>query len=239
MSLHKKRRQRMAKITQERDNPVEIITMTDGGRTRTVKTIDIYGQKFPMPDKVYVLAPGPNGIKAYKKIPPSSYVIAVNSAVMIPASHKVPFKISAWIVSDKDAVNKDWWGNANLKFRGNRIFSVEVTKRTRASDEMPIRTFLIDKKPDGDFMRNAGTVAGCAITFCHINSVKHVVLCGVDMSGNTYYDGSDNPDERWMEDHGKVWTGRDILDERIKYLAACGMKVTTISKTKLKEVKKL
>lgn len=247
MSLHKKRRQRMKLLAQANlVKPVEMVVVCEGGRRRLVRSNDIYVKPYAMPKTVYVLAPGPNGVKHYKKIPANAYVIAVNSGVMIPVKHKVPFTVNAWMVADKDAVTgkdaamgKDWWNEANQSFNGSRIFSLEVMRKLKSTDRMPVVTFVIDKRPDGDFMRSAGTVAGCAITFCHINGVKNVVLCGVDMSGNDYFDGSSNPDETWKRDHGVIWTGRDILDERIRYLRACGMSVSSLSKTKLKEVKKV
>lgn len=238
MSLHRKRRQRMSRLSKLSQQP-EMVVVIEGGRKRLVQSNDIYAMPYKMPETVYVLAPGPKGVKHYKNIPVNAFVIAVNSGVMIPMRHKVSFKISAWMVADKYAVDKDWWDKAIKSFDGDRLFSQEVENRLQASDRKSVITFVIDKKPDGDFMRNAGTVAGCAITFCHINGVKDVVLCGVDMSGNDYFDGSSNPDETWKQDHGATWTGRDIMDERIRYLRACGTAVTSLSKTKLKEVEKL
>ena len=60
-------------------------------------TIDIFRTDFRLPEKVCILAPGPNGLGHYGEIPSDYEVIAVSKAVMIA---EVPRK-RLWMMCER------------------------------------------------------------------------------------------------------------------------------------------
>lgn len=192
------------------------------------------------PKKVYLVAPGPQGRMYYNAIPAidpdtgvAPFIAVMNRSALIDKEFEVHFKPDAWFAADKDAVNKDWWEPAYQHFKGLKYFSNEVIARIPKCEYDG--RFPIDAD-NGWIFRSAGTVVGTALVTLYMSGVEEVVLIGVDMSGNQYAGGTANDDPRWKQEHGKIWNAVPVLDNTIKWLRTRGMRIRSMSPTRLREV---
>lgn len=188
---------------------------------------DITKSDFKFPEFVTILAPGPNGRTHWNKM--SDYVIAVNKAIQIPVD------IKCWIVGDGNAAKMDWfkWGCKN--FHGIKIFSEAVHERTDFRGDY---TFWMVpefeegyRKYPGHFRPDESTT-GIALDMACRYGAKKIGLCGVDMFGETYFDG----EEATCSDEytrGENWSQKKALDEMILWHREKGWNIHSLSKTAL------
>jgi len=191
---------------------------------------------------VYLLASGPNGKAHYSKIPEGAFVIAVNRAAAIPFDVPgIKFRVNSWIVADYKVTNEKYFKEIYKYFQGRRIFSDAVIKSlnnvTYSNNGNGIIRFPLS---GGNFNINVyrndaqkifmnGTVSSCALRIAQLCGAKEVILCGVDMSGNCDYAGALKKDSR----HGDEWGARRLLDAQIKWQISQGMRILSLSETKL------
>ncbi len=79
-------------------------------------------------------------------------------------------------------------------------------------------------------IRYGATVSACAVQFASIFGAREILLCGVNLSGDEYFDGTINPNAN----HGETWPAamrlqsllRRLIDER-------GMSIATLSPSRL------
>ncbi len=199
--------------------------------------MNIYGSSFCLPPKVCILAAGPNGRARYKEIPADFCVLAVNKAVLI-----AEVKADIWMINH---AHQDWYAEAHAAFRGIRIYRYEAAMRARPSP-IGLDNCYYYKPPEGRLdtrdlralddgvLRFGGTIAAAALQLAHHFGGREVLLCGVDMSGNEYWDGTPNRDVHDWSFHGEIWLAVEKLNPLIKYLGEeKGMKISTLSPTKL------
>jgi len=187
-----------------------------------------------LPHTVFVVGSGPNGLKHYKDIPESAYVIAVNSAI-----NYLPRKPDMWLCADGMTPSRDWFAKAlELSAEGvERVWSCAVSARTMSKPTY--RFQLVPNFEDGfrpvpGYFRPDETIAGIGIDLAHRLGAREIVLDGVDMSGAFYADGSPSPGN--VDDkHGKIWNCCEALDDEIRWMHEHGIRVYTMSKTELKE----
>ena len=196
-------------------------------------TIDIFRTDFRLPEKVCILAPGPNGLGHYGEIPSDYEVIAVSKAVMIA---EVPRK-RLWMMCH---ANQDWFETANAAFHGMRVFGHVALQAARAKLD-PTGTYYYFKAADGllepetisrvDGAICLGTsISGCALQFAYNFGARQILLCGVDMSGDGYWDGSQNANEV----HGEVWHAAQRFNHLIRWMEEeRGVQIASLSKTQL------
>jgi hypothetical protein len=196
-------------------------------------SIDVFRSNFRLSPKVCILAPGPNGRGHYHEIPADCDVIAVSKAVLID---DVPKK-RAWVMCHGD---QSWFEHANIAFRGSRIFSAAALREAR--DKLnPDETCYFFEPPadevepetldriDGS-IRYGTTVSGCALQIAYNFGAREILLCGVDMSGDDYWDGTRNVHAH----HGETWPVSQKLNLVIRWLGETrGVRVETLSETKL------
>jgi len=195
--------------------------------------IDVFRSTFRLPPKVCILAPGPNGRGHYAEIPTDYEVIAVSKAVLIREVQSKPI----WIMNH---CTQDWFDTANSEFRGTRVFSADALREAQgklnpADDcyyyQAPQDELEADsvERVDGA-IRYGITVSGCALQFAYNFGARHVLLCGVDMSGDAYWDGTQNVHLY----HGEVWSAVRTINALIRWLSQeRGVRVESLSKTRL------
>ena len=205
----------------------------------------IFDSDFSLPQRLCILAPGPLGRHHYHEIPDGFGVLAVNKAVMIP-----DVQIDYWLVNLYDQA---WFEQANAAYDGVRILWREdidsarhtpsVEERLKAAYGPNTYYFFIDYPGLDDetmphfalkdleqTIMSGGTVTGAALQLAYHFGVREVVLCGADMSGDAYWDGSLS--ERGG--HGAVWNSTRAVDFLIKeVLEKNGTCVSTLSPTRL------
>jgi hypothetical protein len=203
---------------------------------------NVFESDLRLPEKVCVLAPGPNGERHYADIPPEFYVIAVSKAVLIPEFHP-----RIWMMNH---VEQAWYRDADRRFRGIRIFHEEAaahadsligierhagdgdysfttpSSHSGLDEPLGLETFV---SVDG-CIRNGGTISAAAVQLAYNFGAREIILCGVDMSGDGYFDGTVNA----QPTHGDTWPFAARFNVLIDWLARHrGMHVSTISPTKL------
>ena len=208
--------------------------------------VEILESEFALPPKVCILAPGPRGRPHYADIPDDYCVIALNKAVLIPE-----VKIDIWLMNLYD---QDWFETANAAFEGVRIFWREAEDSGDYTPAAEKRLLSIDHtncyyfrvvRPGLHLLRktpipleelivrgilDGGTVTGAALQLAYHFGAHEVLLCGADMSGDAYFDGSMSE----QLGHGEVWPCNGDLNTLIRWMTQTqGINVTTLSPTKL------
>ncbi len=197
--------------------------------------IDIFDSDIRLPPKVCVLAPGPQGKPYYDQIPDDCCIIAVSKAVLIPE-----VKTDIWVMNHAD---QDWFEEAYASFEGMRVFREEAIREAEAllGEELTcysyetlrgVRNLVVFKPVDG-VIRNGASVSGVALQFAFNFGAREILLCGVDMSGDAYFDGTINvqPTE---ERRGDTWDVAQNVDPLIRWMIEeRGIMIATLSPTKL------
>lgn len=197
----------------------------------------IYGSAFRLSQNICILAPGPLGIPYYRFIPDDFCVVAVNKAALIPEVNA-----DVWLVNHSD---QEWYQAAHESFDGVRVYRHEAASTARPSPLHLDRCYYYDppadkldplklERLDDGIIRYGGTVVAAALQLAWHFGGRQIMLCGVDMSGNGYFDSSSNPDSSMQHFHGETWLAAEMLDRLISYLRLRkGLSITTLSPTKL------
>ena len=199
---------------------------------------DILGSGIDLGNKVCVVAPGPNGLDLYKEIPSDYSIIVVNKAILIEEINP-----DLWVVAHSD---NSWFEEANRQYQGLRAYrdvilptinktTLELYTDKSHSFKLEETQLQVDKiLPIDGFIRRGGTISGIAIQLAYNLGVRDILLCGVDMSGNNYWDNSENEDKNVRHMHGAIWDGAIKLDPLLNHmLNELNVKITTLSKTTL------
>jgi hypothetical protein len=199
-----------------------------------VPFIDVTESNLRVERKVCIVAPGPNGRDHYHRIPPSFQTIAVSKALLIPE-----LTPAIWIMTHSD---QPWFLEANRRFHGIRLFSYDAALRAAGALRdtpdcycfvPPLGSFLETQlhRPLDRLIRYGGTVSACAVQFAYIYGAAEILLCGVDLSGDEYFDGTFNPNAH----HGDIWPAVERLQPLLDYLIeAEGLSISTLSPTRLR-----
>lgn len=197
---------------------------------------NIFHSEFRMPEQVCIVAPGPNGTGCYGDIPTGFFVIVVSKAVLIPE-----LRPSVWMMNH---VDQPWYEAASASFCGIRVFHHDAVTALRqmpgseGSDEDRYYSFTPPSEPLGldEFVpvdgciRIGATVSACAVQLAYNFGAKEITLCGVDMAGDGYFDGTVNANPN----HGETWPATSRLNMLIHWLIEHrGLRITTVSPTKL------
>lgn len=182
-----------------------------------------------MPESVVILGTGING-KPYHDALIGEYVIGVNGAINI-------CDLDVWLVKDWRIMENDYYQNpkysARLKIFARRLKKREdfikpdyYYKETPGMGAEPEYPLLIR-----GVLRAGCTIAGAALQLAFWCNVQHIALCGIDMNGQYYFDGSRNRHIE-LEINGN-WKQRRKLDALIAEIISMGRDVVSISPTAL------
>ena len=200
--------------------------------------INVFDSEFCLPEQVCVVAPGPRGVGHYNEIPKGFSIIAVSKAVMIPE-----LRPKVWVMNH---VQQSWYQEASKSFRGIRVFGYDAvtaaklmaTPGENEDAESAQFYFKLPKEPLGleEFVpidgciRIGATTSACAVQLAYNFGATEIVLCGVDMSGDAYFDGTMNENPY----HGDTWPAAARLNVLIHWLTVNrGLQISSISPTKL------
>lgn len=198
------------------------------------------------PETVYIVCPGKVDPALYDRIPDDAFVLATNLAITIPEVHKVRWSIAAWVVSDPDCCRKKWFKAADRSSNCIKIFSVDAAHIAGSFQKNshgkhfsfePGRVWLPTDKTLGDrkFLRG-GTVAGAALWVAtYTGLTEEIIGIGWNMSMDDYHDETSNYDAR----HGETWPSAKCLDAKIELKQNQGVRVCTLSDTKLKRPERI
>jgi hypothetical protein len=215
--------------------------------------VDIFKADMKLPETVTILGSGPKGIPAYEKIKPEDFVISLNGGLSCPVHSDL------WMSMDATLPRQDYWNDLMLDhykkwyMTGHDLgaasigkgYPIPVMERVRIARLYPwvqlvftlqigaYREYMMsirDVTPHSGYLRPGCTVCGAAIQMCFWNNVKHVRLCGIDMFGSIYADGSKH---RKADRKDKAWGVVPVFNALMRYLETQGMRFTTLSETQL------
>jgi hypothetical protein len=193
---------------------------------------ELFGSGWRLPAKVCIVAPGPNGRSHYGEIPEDYYKIALSKAALIPA-----VRASVWIMCH---TQQDWYGEASASFRGVRIYGDAAARQ--AEQELlalgcecycfypPPDSLSPEVRPVEGAIRVGGSISGIALQIAYNFGARDILLCGVDMSGDGYFDGTMNV----QPSHGDTWGAVKNLNPLIRWMIEKrGLRIHTLSPTRL------
>jgi len=188
--------------------------------------------KFPKSKTIYIVAPGKAGKDYYKYIPHSDFTIVVNKAI------RCPVHAHLWLVADTGALALDWfkWGVENhrdILCLARDYFRGIESPYTFGIDTPPQQILNEDAKIYPGKLRTGGTVTAMAMQLAAQMKPDRIVLCGVDMIGDTYFDG-EVVKLYTQEGRNKEWPVIGRLNALVKEIESMGIKVQTLSPTALK-----
>ncbi|GAB5400984.1 MAG: hypothetical protein Aureis2KO_25690 [Aureisphaera sp.] len=204
--------------------------------TKTIPDLIDSGKSFGK--KVCIVAPGPNGADHYHRIPEDFSIVAVNKAVLIEN-----LKPDWWVLAHNDTY---WFPEADEYFTGNRVYRdvlvPEITKT--AFTRSPERIYQFETAEDSlqpdkvlplkGFIRKGASVSSLSVQLAYNLGATEILLCGVDMSGNKYWDNSENKDPSVLHLHGTTWHSVSRFNPLLDHMRnELGVTISTLSKTQL------
>lgn len=180
-----------------------------------------------MPERVYILATGPNGKEYHDKIPDNAYVIAVNQGIMIRPN------CNLWMVFDHRCLSKPWWAEAVTINGPKRLFSRQPIRMVLCDYTFITTPSLVGKPPDElrrGVLRGGATIAGSAVQAAYYGGAKVITMIGVDMSGLQYYDGSYN-NSVTVRGRDQEWVNLQAFNNMVAHIQKNGVIVNSLSKT--------
>jgi hypothetical protein len=196
---------------------------------------EIFSSGLRFPEKVCLIAPGPSAAASVKEIPDCYARLAVNKAVLIPGANA-----AYWVMNQLTANSLIYFEGADSRFDGIRIFRLPTAwfwrNRVRAESSKKCFWFSVRQSPTecitaeacpplAASVRSGATVAGCALQMLANLGAKEVLLCGLDMSGGTYWDGSTNIEDR----QAGVWRQHDAMERLLEAMRNIGIKVQSLA----------
>lgn len=175
---------------------------------------DILAHDSIFPPVVYILAPGRLGVSGYPLIPIDAFVICVNYAVSIPSVHK-----HIWLAEDKGLQEftelHPWFKGAAKKYIDMNAPLFEPSPTPIFDSGVLFQLYRnvpyiyhsgtsMGHRPkyqmDRGRLRGGCTISCKAVQLAVQKGARTVVLVGVDMMGNQYWDNREtqsghNPDK--------------------------------------------
>ena len=180
--------------------------------------MDIFDCQKMLPRSVVILAPGPGAAGWRRNY--GDYVIAVNAAINIGVC-------DWWMVADQRCAGRPWWPEHRLAAR-HTLFSVEAgdADYTFAQGE-PMGPGNADLRYG--YLRPNATIVGQALQFAYWFGAARATLVGVDMRGDSYYNGDQVPEYADRD----VWPYVATLNAHIAALRGRGMVIESATPTAL------
>jgi hypothetical protein len=127
-----------------------------------------------------------------------------------------------WLLNTTTQDVLRWIGEASRSFDGIRVFRKNGMKNPPKN--VAKKTFFYFH-PTGSIQRKTppcrpaslftgGTISGLAIQLAAHLGAREIILCGVDMPGQTFWDGAANDSPK----HGEIWSYTKVLNQIIASL---------------------
>ena len=225
----------------------------DMGRPTNVLTAGIH-----LPKEIVILGSGPNANPLISTLAQSGkFIVALNHAIWQPVDAAI------WAAQDPTLKDQDRFcdkanelRNTGRKFGLNEFHAgqrpMPFFDRKKVQRYFPwfklvfnvnkpgidAKTFIYFPLAAKDKVRvyQGATICGTFLQIAIRLGVKRVILCGIDMYGHLYFDGSQH---KKKQRRGQVWTSCGALDFLIKRAWDIGVEVYTISDTQLRNAKPL
>jgi len=196
---------------------------------------DVFETKPKMPHLVTILAPGPSGKPYWAMM--DGHVLVVNKAIEAPVAP------DSWMVSDWWAIKVEWFNQCNVTAPNRGIIRYFSDGLVSKVGEVENSFGIVDGRecqqplgsgsyePVAGKFRPDGTVVGSAIELCARFGSREIALCGVDMFGDRYFDGTESTSVTC--EHKGVWAYVPYLNSLIEWVEEQGIDIYSISPTAL------
>jgi hypothetical protein len=200
----------------------------------------VFESGLTLPRTVCIMGSGPGAAEAATRRPPGVFTIALNKAVLLPG-----LAADIWLMNQLTSDSLAYYHEAAAAHpRIPRLFRLGTALATAAAyagrddcswflaRQAPGEELRADRDlPTGRLVRAGATVAGCALQIAFAVGAKEILLGGIDMRGDVYWDGTKNPRDPKQGD----WKHVSILDRLITHLCTShGGMVWTLGDTALK-----
>jgi hypothetical protein len=187
-------------------------------------------------ERIYIVAPGENGAAHYADLPTDCFTIIVNKACELDLPRR-----DLWMVSDPTVYNYkargvvDWFQHGYDNYKDIACFDsgtlLEYFKDTRYTHEWAGEITSEFLEPIKNKMRGGITISGRAVQMAYWLGAKEIILCGVDMSGMHYFDGTDRGT---VAQHHTAWVRvLPLFQQLCDWLREHGVSVYSMSETAL------
>jgi len=210
---------------------------------------DVFEHGLKLPERVVILGSGPRGKQGYDKIDDDDFVISLNGAITCPVNTTLWMAMDPTLQGQKYFRDLMEWHYNNYYLTGHDLtqnsiglgYPIPVMEKLRVARYFPwVRcTFELRKPemmrennvaPGTNYLRPGCTVAGAAIQLAYLTGSKKIALCGIDMYGNTYHDGSRH---KQLKRKDNQWSTVPVFNSLMRHLEKLGLSFTTLSATKL------
>ncbi len=170
-----------------------------------------------------ILGTGINGRDALHLLDPLDTTIGVNGAAGL-------HPIDIWMAFDREVLSARYMDDIDAetpRITGHNIYSA-----ARADYSFAYMPAIMPstQRLDSGVLHAGATVAGCALQLCYWAGCQSVTLCGIDMFGNRYADGTISPCHASRQNWGEQMHNMNRI---IALVREGGMIVETISETAL------
>ena len=200
----------------------------------------VFESGLTLPRTVCIIGSGPSAGQAVAGRPTGVFTIALNKAVLIPG-----LRPDLWLMNQLTSDSLGYYhAAAAAHLDVPRLFRLGTALATAAehAGRSDCSWFLAMQSPDdelredrdlppGPLVRSGGTVAGCALQIAFALGAREILLGGIDMRGDGYWDGTTNPRDPKTGD----WRHAVIVDRLITHLCGhYGGTVATLGDTALR-----
>jgi hypothetical protein len=148
-------------------------------------------------DTIYVLAPGPNGKEHWKNIPEDAFVIVVNKAIELVYDDKFKYSDCLWLVAELSAQDTVWFPRHKKEYKDILVVGRALIDVGGMREDEYYKMFdYYGSFPNqgtgmvSNCLNSKGTVSCMATQLAFYMGAKKIVLCGVDMFDDKFYDGT-------------------------------------------------
>lgn len=195
---------------------------------------EIFSSGFRFPERVCLIAPGPSAARHLRHIPGNFSRLAVNKAVLIADA-----RADYWVMNQLTQNSLTYFTEANATFSGTRIFRLPTAWACRKqifprsskqcfwfmARQSPTECITDEHLPAlSKCVRSGATIAGCALQMLATLGASEILLCGLDMFGNQYWDGSENVETKKLG----VWPHLSRLQKLICVIQRRGISIKHI-----------
>jgi len=214
---------------------------------------DTTPKDLPPLDTIYVVGTGPNGLEQVSRIPHIATVIGVNKAILYnegTTGDSIPMWM--WLCGDTTLPEQEWfckqaWQVIKCDFSLYNRLNPTACFGKAVDEDISLHTKFPDvpytfklavhlKKmppyqPMRGGLRGGASIGSQAVQLAYLLGAKKIVLCGIDMMGDTYFDGTVNKVKHMFEDG----TSRHLplFNGLCRWVIGTGVEVVSLSETAL------
>lgn len=181
-------------------------------------------------EKIQIVAPGINGVAHYGRLDPDCLTIVVNKSIELSIRRDI------WLVADyTQSTTADWFfygiqNHADIACLQQGYLADAHPDARWTFDPGPILEPGIDwPRPLPMILRYGATVSGMAIQLAYWLGAREIILCGMDFSGDSYFDGkSRNVAPQYLK-----WKIKAPMNKLIQWIIANDVRIASLSETAL------